>query len=99
MVNLNVKSICSVDIDESEAFHILCKTLHMDFVLNEDTKFVVKKNEIGENCVYIQKNDGTYKLFDDRGDLFVALRNVAVSLYPNLSFRSDNYIYKESLNS
>ena len=38
-VNINTKAVCTIDIDSSEAFRILCKTLHMDFVLDEETDF------------------------------------------------------------
>lgn len=88
----NVKSVCQIDIDSSEAFRILCETLHMTSVLDEDTKFIVKKNEDGENNLYAIK-DGVEYHYDDRGNLFVALKNVAVNIFPNTSFRGDDYIY------
>lgn len=88
----NVKSVCQIDIDSSEAFRILCETLHMTSVLDEDTKFIIKKNDDGENNLYAIKNGVEYH-YDDRGDLFVALRNVAVNMFPNTSFRGDDYIY------
>ena len=91
-VNINTKAVCTIDIDSSEAFGILCKTLHMDFVLDEDIDFFVRKNDEEENCVYVIRN-GHDKLYDERGDLFVALRNVAVNMFPNLWFRSADYIY------
>ena len=91
-VNINTKAVCTIDIDSSEAFRILCKTLHMDFVLDEDIDFFVRKNDEEENCVYVIRN-GHDELYDERGDLFVALRNVAVNMFPNLWFRSDDYIY------
>ena len=93
-VNINTKSVCTIDIDSSEAFRILCKTLHMDFVLDEETDFFVRKNDEEENCVYVIRN-GHDELYDERGDLFVALRNVAVNMFPNLWFRSDDYIYNK----
>ena len=92
VVDINTKAVCQIDIDSSEAFRILCKTLHMDFVLDEDIKFFVRKNEYDENCVYVTRN-GHDEEYDERGDLFVALRNVAVNMFPNTSFRSDDYIY------
>ena len=53
---------------------------------------VVYQAQYGENCVYrIYK--GCDDKYDDRGDLFVALRNVAVNMFPNVSFRSAGYIY------
>lgn len=91
--NIKIKTVANIEIDEVEAFRILCKTLDMDFVLDEDTKFIVKKNEYDENSVYIIRNDKE-EIYDERGDLFVALRNVAVNIFPNLYFRSDDYIYK-----
>lgn len=90
--NIKIKTVANIEIDEAEAFHILCKTLDMDFVLDEDTKFIVKKNEYDENSVYIIRN-GREEIYDERGDLFVALRNIAVNIFPNLYFRSDDYIY------
>lgn len=92
VVCANIKSVCQIDIESSEAFRILCETLHMTSVLDEDTKFIIKKNEDGENNLYAIK-DGVEHHYDDRGDLFVALRNVAVNMFPNTSFRSDDYIY------
>lgn len=89
-----IKSICQADINEHEAFEILCETLHMGYVLDEETNFIVKKNEDGRNQLYA-KSDICELLRDDRGDLFVALRNVAVNMYPNLSFRNDDYIYNK----
>lgn len=92
LADVNAKVVCQIDIDSREAFRILCETLHMKSVLDEDTKFIVKKNEDGENHLYAIKND-VEQHYDDRGDLFVALRNVAVNMFPNTSFRSDDYIY------
>lgn len=92
IIDVNTKAICQIDIDKCEAFRILCKTLHMEFVLDEDIDFFVRKDCYGENCVYYTK-DGHDEVYDDRGDLFVALRNVAVNMFPNLYFRGADYIY------
>ena len=91
-LNIKTTAVCTVDIGSSEAFRILCKTLHMDFVLDEEKDFFVRKNEDDENCVYVIKN-GHDELYDERGDLFVALRNVAVNMFSNTWFRSADYIY------
>ncbi len=91
-IDVNVKAITTIDIDSEEAFRILCKVLHMDFVLENNAEFFIKKNTYGENSVYHIVN-GHDECFDDRGDLFVALRNVAVNIFPNLEFRSASYIY------
>ena len=88
---IDVKTTRHIDIDEYEAFRILCKTLDMEFVLNTDVNFRVEKDEDGENRVYVLYNE----IYDDRGDLFVALRNVAVNLFPNLEFRGEKYIYNK----
>ena len=92
VVDANVKTTMQIDIDSAEAFRILCKTLDMDFVLNEDIDFFVRKDSYGDNCVYYIR-DGHDERFDDRGDLFVALRNVVVNMFPNVGFRGDDYIY------
>lgn len=81
-----------IDIDSTEAFKLLCESLHMDFVLDSYTDFFVRKDCYGDNCVYYIK-DGHDEIYDDRGDLFVALRNVAVNIFPNTEFRAANYIY------
>ena len=80
-------------IDEYDAFRHLCKMLYMDAVLDEDTDYYVVKDDSGE-CVVCRMKDGHDEVYDDRGELFIALRNVAVQLFPNTLFRNDNYIYK-----
>lgn len=89
-----VKSLCQIDIDEAEAFRILCQTLNASFVLDEDVDMFAKEDEFGENGIYFLENRKEQKL-DDRGDLFVALRNVVVNMFTNLSFRNANYIYNK----
>lgn len=93
-VDVKTKAICQIDIDSYEAFRILCKTLHMEFVLDEDVDFFVRKDCYDNNCVYYIR-DGHDEEYDDRGDLFVALRNVAVNLFPNTSFGNAEYIYNK----
>lgn len=94
IVEARVNSVINIDIESDEAFVILCKTLQMDFVLNEDIEFFVRQDSFGDNCVYYIK-DGHDEKYDERGDLFVALRNVAVQLFPNVSFRNASYIYRK----
>lgn len=81
---------CKIDIEAEEAFRLLCATLRMDIVLVEDANVYVKKDEFGNNCVYSQ-----YGKYDDRGNLFIALRNVAVNMFPNAYFRNEDYIYNK----
>lgn len=88
------KAICTIDIDSAEAFRILCEILHMGFVLDEDTDYFVYKNSYGELNVF-KTVDGHDSCVDERGDLFVALRNVAVNMFPNTLFRSADYIYNK----
>ena len=94
IVDAKVNSACQIGIDEAEAFRILCKTLNMEFVFDEDVEMFVKEDEYGDNGVYFLENGKEQKL-DDRGDLFVALRNVAVNMFPNLGFRNADYIYSK----
>ena len=79
-----------IELMPEQALCILCKTLHMEFVYEEeDTNFYIKENpETGENAVWLDD-----RIYDDRGDLFIALRNVAVNFIPNLYFRNADYIY------
>ena len=93
IIDVNTRAVCKIDIDSYEAFRILCKTLSMDFVLDEDTDYFVVKDEYGDSSVCRTVN-GHDETVDDRGELFVALRNVAVNMFPNTLFRSADYIYK-----
>lgn len=94
-VAVNTDTVLEINIDSDEAFRILCKTLYMDFVLDEDTDYFVHKNSCGEPAVYKTVN-GHDKCVDDRGFLFVSLRNVAVNIFPNLRFGNAEYIYDKS---
>lgn len=71
----------------------LCEELQMYFVCDAGNEYIVRKGIDGKNHVYIKDDNENLKLFDDRGDLFVALRNVAVNLAPDSDFRNDDYIY------
>lgn len=95
LVDVKAKVAMEVEIDAEDAFRILCKSLAMGFVLDEDTDYQIRKDEYGKNGVYVPKNGLYYKL-DSRGDLFVALRNVAVNMFPNLYFRNEEYIWNDS---
>lgn len=97
-VDVKVNSVIPIEIEGEEAFRVLCKALHMDCVLDEDTKFVVRRNMFGENGVYCMIGNQE-RLYDSRGDLFVALRNVAVQMFPNVEFRNEPYIYKRNFKS
>lgn len=96
---VSAKTTLQIDIEPEEAFRILCESLYMNFVLNEKTDFFVKESYQGNNAVYYRYKDdnGRERIqhFDERGDLFVALRNVAVNIFPNTSFRNAEYIYNK----
>lgn len=86
-IDVETKTIQQIDIEPAEAFRILCKTLCMDCVLDEHTKYEVRKSEdYDERHVYL----GGVR-YDDRGDLFAALRKVATLIFPNVAFRGENY--------
>lgn len=93
-VKFRAATICKMEIDENTAFSILCQALGMDFVMDEDTKFIIKPEiEDGyiEKHVYVVRG-GKETKYDDRGRLFIALRNIAVWLVPYCYFRGDDYI-------
>ena len=66
--------------------------LYCSILFNIFESIIVRKNRFGDNGVYCVTN-GQERLYDSRGDLFVALRNVAVQLFPNVEFGNEPYIY------
>ena len=94
LVDITVKQILQTDIEPEEAFRILCRTLSMDFILSDDFGYYMTENESGEKMVCRTVNSRD-KVVDDRGDLFIALCNVAVNIFPNLDFRNADYIYRD----
>ena len=90
---IDVPTKLQLDIEPEKAFKILCQTLDMNCVLREDIDFFVRESCYGDNRVYFIRN-GHDEEYDHRGDLFIALRNVAVNIFPNVAFRSAEYIYK-----
>lgn len=95
-VDVHAKMFCKLDIESDEAFRILCRTLMMECFCNGDIEKLglsVRKDSDGTNVVYYVE-DGHDEVYDDRGDLFVALANVAVNIYPNVEFRNEDYIYR-----
>jgi len=81
-VDVKCKTVVNIDIECEEAFRILVKTLHMDFIL-KDEDFKIFNNANNEACVYKRVNDN-YELYDDRGDLYKALMKVANYIFPNI---------------
>lgn len=75
------------EVTAADTFQMLCSTLDMYNVMNEDGDYIIKDGKLYERVW------GDYELIDDRGALFVALRNVAVNMFPDMSFRNAPYIY------
>lgn len=92
LVDVTSKQTFNIDIEPEEAFRILCKTLSMDFILNDESDYFITKDASGQNIV-CKGTNGKVKTVDDRGDLFIALCNVAVNMFPNVSFRNADFIY------
>lgn len=92
LVDVTSKQTFNIDIEPEEAFWILCKTLSMDFILNDKSDYFITKDASGQNIV-CKGTNGKVKTVDDRGDLFIALCNVAVNMFPNVSFRNADFIY------
>lgn len=88
-----VNAVIPIDIDSQTAFRVLCSSLSMDFVLSNEGQYFVRTAKYGEKEVWERQKDGSVVLYDDRGELFVALSNVAVQMFPNLPFRGEDYIY------
>lgn len=76
LVKFKATTVQEMDIDHCEAFRILCQTLDMNCACLEDTKMRAMLGPDGEKHVYYPVQD-RYELFDDRGELFEALRNLA----------------------
>lgn len=76
LVKFKATTLQEMDIDHCEAFRILCQTLDMNCASLANTSMYVKKKDDGELGVYYRVQDRD-ELFDDRGELFLALRNLA----------------------
>ena len=74
-----------VDIDHNQAFYALCQTLYMDWAIEEKKHFVVEEDDFGEKVVYVVENVEK-RIYDDRGELFLAIRNLAEAIFPNIDW-------------
>lgn len=84
-----MKVTTTFELRPEQALEMLCKTLHMDFAFTDDDSFYIKEDPMtGGLAVWRDE-----KVYDDRADLFIAIRNLMVCMIPNLSFRSDDYIF------
>ena len=80
-------------ISSEDCFELLCKNLYMDFVLDEDNEYIIKEKN-GKNCVYkYDEDEENYIFFDERGDLFEALRNVAINIKNNDKYKEEYNLY------
>ena len=81
-----------IRIDEArahEALHTFILAMDMVFAYDMTSKYSLVKDSSDYFGPIVAK-DG--KLYDDRGSLFAAIRNLLNVMYPNLEFRSDDYI-------
>lgn len=102
-VEVTAKTKMTIDISFDEALRILCKTLHMDFVLDDEKNYYLKVFDenledfepyYDQPCVCYKDKDGVEHVIDDRGNLFAALSTVVVMSYPNVGYRGAPYIYR-----
>lgn len=98
-VEVIAKTKLTIDITADEAWRILCKTLGMEFILEDEYDYYLKAfdgfdPDYDEPCVcYIDEN-GEEKVASGCGNKFAALCTLAVHMYPNVEFRHAPYIYR-----
>ena len=83
-----------IEIDEIDAFKLLCKTLHMDFIVDDNTDIYPAKDISSGEIVVVK--DG--KVIDDRGELFYYLCKVISCIVPNCELRNKNVVEMEAAN-
>ena len=71
-----MKITIEMDLDKDQALDALLEILDMEWI-HDDGRFEIKNGHVYKNG----------KRYDDRADLFAALRNVENALYPNLEYR------------
>ncbi len=67
LVDVTSKQTFNVDIEPEEAFRILCKTLHMEFILEEDFNYFVTEDEYGEKAKQSGDCSQTRRIYWGRG--------------------------------
>lgn len=77
-----------IEMDQIKAFRILCQTLDMDWMFDEDNKYYVYEDENEERSVWSYNLDGTGNVYDDRGDLFLLLCALSEYIVPNSELRN-----------
>ena len=83
-----------IEIDEIDAFKILCETLDMDFILDDNIDIYPAKDTNSGEIVVVK--DG--KVIDDRGELFYYLCKVMSCIVPNCEVRNKNIVEMEKAN-
>lgn len=81
-----MKYTIEIELDEWQALEAVCKALHCEAVLDPDKELKIEKG-----YVWIKENNN-WKEYDDRADLYAALRNVICAITPNCEFRSGSDI-------
>lgn len=102
-VEVTAKTKVTIDICSDEAYRILCKTLGMGFILNDEYDYYLKVFDedredydpyYDQPCVCYRDKAGDEKVISEQGNLFAALCTVAVNMYPNVGFRGEPWIYR-----
>ena len=96
-VEVTAKTKMTIEVTEPEALHILCKVLNMEFIYDDSRRYYPKRFDEPDYdgcCVCYRDKNGDERIVDDRGDLFVALCNVIVNMFPNTEFRGEDWIYR-----
>lgn len=100
-VEVTAKTKLTIDITADEAWRILCRTLGMEFIFEDDTHdFYLKAlgedfdPDYDEPCVCYRGENGEDVVVSSCGNKFAALCTIAVHMYPNVEFRSAPYIYR-----
>ncbi|MBR5296981.1 MAG: hypothetical protein IKU29_03825 [Parabacteroides sp.] len=65
----------------------LCKALDVDGVLDPNKEFKIKNG-----YVWFRRSSGKWDIYDERPDLYAALRNLICAITPNCEFRSGSDI-------
>ena len=73
----------------NNALHKVCECIGMEWALDGGTEYVVRGSK--QLCVNVIYRDGD--IYDLRGDLFVIIRNLAVSISHDKEYRNEDYIY------
>lgn len=85
------KEYVDIEVNTSDAFRILCQTLDMEWMLDDDLDFYAALDKETEEC-FVMKGGEVY---DDRGELYLALCNLAREIFPNCELRNPTVVKRE----